>query len=110
MALTEMQEFGNIKEVSQVTDQLVEDWVKSATRCSVEEQPEQVHDALTRVKFTSDSADPRGACLEFFANVYTELRRNKAQEIIDHNPKVLIELLIKKLEPSPLKIRMQRSF
>ena len=110
MSLTEMREFESVTDIKDVTDTMVEKWVKSASRCSVEEQPEQVHDALSRVKFSNDPADPKGSCLEFFTGVATELRRNRAQEVITDNPKILIGLLIKKFEPAVLRTRMFRNF
>lgn len=109
-SFTEMNEFENVETVTELTDEMVEKWVKNARRCQADEQPEQVNDALSRVRFTYDSADPKGACVDVFTRVATELRRNRAQEVIKSNTKVLIEMLIKNLEPSILRTRIFRNF
>lgn len=110
LSLTEMQEFGNASSINEVTDLMVEKWIKESHRCSSGEHPDQVSDALNQVKFNHDTSDPRGSCLDFFTSIATELHINRAQEVIINNPKVLIEQLMKNLEPAPLRNRMFRIF
>lgn len=98
-ALTELEIFDGACLVSDVTDDMVKIWVESRGTCATNDTPAQVKNALGKVKFRADSKDPEGAVLAFFIDTATELRRNRASQIVKDNPKTLISLLIPKLEP-----------
>lgn len=60
----------------------VEDWLKTRERCSTDDMPAHVKDALSRVKFKPDRSGPAGATLQFFTDTMTELRRNRVGHAI----------------------------
>lgn len=99
-SLTALGTFNERATVSDVTDTDVSDWIKSRSRCSVDDMAAHVKDAVARVKFKPDRSDPQGSSLQFFADIMTELRRNRAEHVTKDSSKALISQLMSKLEPS----------
>lgn len=98
LSLTMMKMFDGVTEPSDVTSKHIEDWITTRSRCSTDDTPTHVNDALGRVKLKPDRSDPEGASMEFFADAITELRRNRVGHALKHCPKTLILQLISKLE------------
>jgi len=92
--------FRDRTQVAEVTDDEVKSWIKYRSRCSTDDMAGHVKDAIKRVKFKPDRSDPQGASLQFFADVMTELRRNRVDHVIQDASKALISQLMTKLEPS----------
>lgn len=67
---------------------------------SSDDMASHVKDALARVSFKTDRADPQGAALQFFTDVMTELRRNRVSHDVTDASKALISQLMPKLEPA----------
>lgn len=110
VSLVDLETFDECNEVSMVTDDMVEKWVKERSRCTADDIPSHVKDALARVRFKMDSMDPEGACLNFFTDVITQLRRNRVKDVIDGNPKIIIQSLIPKLEPESVRDSLKNAF
>ena len=110
MSLTENDEFAPAEKVEDVTEDRITIWLDELGRCSSENVPDQLRDALSRVKFEVDQADPKGAARAFFSDLNTELRRNRVDHIKSESPKQLIQLLIPKLEPAVLRGRLKDAF
>ena len=66
--------------------------------------------AIGMFRFKTDRGDPHRACMQFFAVVTTELRRNRVSHVVSDAPKALICQLIPKLEPSVLRETIQVAF
>lgn len=78
LSLVELDIFDGISEVKNIQDSHVKTWLESRGRCTTADTPTQVKDALSKVKFRTDSRYPEGSVLAFFIDVVTELRRNRA--------------------------------
>lgn len=96
--------------MEKVTDQVVQHWIESRSRRSNTDTPSHVNDAISRVRFVIDHDDPESAILTFFMDIITELRRSRVQHVINELTKMLVERIILKLEPSPLRSSVQASF
>lgn len=93
--------------VDEVSESAVKNWIEKMCHYSSENTPEHLRDALSRVKYVTDVTDPKGAALNFFAYIGTQLRRNRVLNIKDDSPKHLIQLLIPKLEPAIFRENMK---
>lgn len=109
-SLTMLKTFANIDDISQVTDDMVLQWIRLRTGCSSDDMhfmPRKVKEALLRVKFKPDRSDPQGVALQFFLQMW--LRRSRLQNAIEDAAKAVITLLIPKLEPSVLRETIQNA-
>lgn len=98
-SLTTLRRFVGCTDVQYVADGHVKTWIKSRSRCTVDETPTHVKNAISRVKFKMNRDVPEGATLQFFTDVMTELRRSRVQHVITESRKVLIGLPIPNLKP-----------
>ncbi len=62
-----------------------------------------MRDALSKVKLKLDRSDPTGASLQFFADVVTDLRRNRVSHATEDAPKAIISQMANKIEPSVIR-------
>ena len=105
--MTGNDEFAPAKKVEDVSEETITTLLDELGRCSSENIPDQLRDALSRVKKEVGQADPKGASRAFVADMNIELRRNRVEHIKSESPKQLIQLLIPKLEPAVLRRRMK---
>lgn len=76
-------------------------WFKNISRFSNTDLHKHVSDAENRVKFIPDNTDLEGAVFDFFAQMASQLRRNRVQDEVEITPRNIRMILIKKLEPTP---------
>ncbi len=81
----------------------MKNWIKGRSKCSVDDMASHVRDALAKVNLKLDRSDPAGASLQFFADVITDLRRNRVSHAPEDAPKAIISQLAKKIEPSVIR-------
>lgn len=99
LSLTELTTFPDCDTVSQVSEDNVKTWIEFRAKCSTGSMASQLKNAIGKLRFKTNRSDPQGACMQFFADVMTELRRNRVSRILSDAPKALILQLLPKIGP-----------
>lgn len=90
MALTDLNTFEGIRDVSKVTDEQVKQWVNNRCEFAGYDIPSRVKDVLSKVRFHVDNKDPEGSAITFFVDFITSLRRSTVMKILNPFPKIFI--------------------
>lgn len=100
-SLIMMGEFDRLEKLENLTREILSKWIRNTdTTKKIELTKEGIDAAVIKaMKINVDKADPKLRIVELFSDYTTFLRNQKRENVIEKNPKVVVEHICGLLRP-----------